>query len=105
MQILKNTKDTKKKTGLRNLATISYETLQFLEGTPCAQQTKDNLVSFLMQVKHLKLTKSECMMIINNPPSSQLHVQLLIEDSEERLTEQEVQQLLQIVSQTLLITE
>lgn len=102
MHILKNTKDVKKKTGLRNLATISYETLQFLDSTSCCSQTKEKVVSFLKQIKNFKLTKTECMMMINNPPSSQLHIQLLIEDSEERLTETDVHNIIQIVSQTLL---
>lgn len=102
MQMLRTIKDTKKKkTGLRNLATIAYETLQFLENTPCINQSQDKIVKFLGEIKPFKLTKHECMMIVNNPPSSQLHIQFIIEDSEERLTETQVQEILQIVTKSL----
>lgn len=40
-------------------------------------------------------------MIVNDPPSSPLHIQLLVEDSEERLTEDQVKVVLEIVNQWL----
>ncbi|XP_004520894.1 DNA-directed RNA polymerase III subunit RPC9 [Ceratitis capitata] len=100
MESLKTLKDTKKKYGLRNLATITYETLQFLEDSPCKQQSRETIHAFLTEVKALncKLTTTECLMMVNDPPTSALHIQLLIEDSEERLTEDQVNELLQIVA-------
>lgn len=41
-------------------------------------------------------------MMVNDPPTSLLHIQLLIEDSEERLTEEQVTEILEIVKNTLL---
>ncbi|GAB0096322.1 DNA-directed RNA polymerase III subunit RPC9 [Sergentomyia squamirostris] len=96
------TKDTKKKYGLRNLATICYETLQFLEETPCKYQTKEKIVEFREAVQKFNLTNSESFMMANDPPTSPLHIQLLVEDSEERLTEEQVAELLKIVEKTLL---
>uniref|UniRef100_A0A1B0DJT1 DNA-directed RNA polymerase III subunit RPC9 n=2 Tax=Phlebotomus papatasi TaxID=29031 RepID=A0A1B0DJT1_PHLPP len=96
------TKDTKKKFGLRNLATICYETLQYLEETPCKFQSKEKIVEFREAVKKFNLSNSECFMMANDPPTSPLHIQILVEDSEERLTEEQVSELLRIVEQTLL---
>lgn len=101
MEALRNIKDTKNKFGLRNLATITYETIRFLEETPCKTQTKEQIMGFLEAIKPYKLTKSECLMLLNDPPTTPLHIQLLIEDSEERLTEEEVTQLIAIAQQWL----
>ncbi|XP_011189270.1 DNA-directed RNA polymerase III subunit RPC9 [Zeugodacus cucurbitae] len=100
MESLKTLKDTKKKYGLRNLATITYETLQYLEDSPSKQQSRENIHAFLTEVKSLscKLTTTECLMMVNDPPTSALHIQLLIEDSEERLSEEQVNEILQIVA-------
>uniref|UniRef100_A0A1A9W650 DNA-directed RNA polymerase III subunit RPC9 n=1 Tax=Glossina brevipalpis TaxID=37001 RepID=A0A1A9W650_9MUSC len=95
MEALKNVKDTKKKFGLRNLATITYETLQYLEESPCKYQSNKSIIDFLKEMEHYKLKANECLMMINDPPTSALHIQLLIEDSEERLTEEQVNEILQ----------
>ncbi|XP_037935090.1 DNA-directed RNA polymerase III subunit RPC9-like [Teleopsis dalmanni] len=105
METLKNSKDTKKKYGLRNLATISYETLQYLEDTPCKVQSKPSIATFLKSIEPYKLTSNECLMITNDPPTCALHVQLLVEDSEERFTEQQVNELLDIVKQHFSLEE
>uniref|UniRef100_A0A182N912 DNA-directed RNA polymerase III subunit RPC9 n=1 Tax=Anopheles dirus TaxID=7168 RepID=A0A182N912_9DIPT len=89
MAALKDMKNSKKKYGLRNLATITYETVQYLEDTPCKEQTSAGIVEFLLAMKEFNLTKNECLMMVNDPPSSPLHIQLMIEDSDERLTEEQ----------------
>lgn len=43
-------------------------------------------------------------MIVNDPPTSPLHIQLLVEDSEERLTEEQVKTVLEIVQKWLNVT-
>lgn len=43
--------------------------------------------------------------MVNDPPSTPLHIQLQIEDSEERLTEEEVTQIIEISKQWLLPQE
>ncbi|XP_067641982.1 DNA-directed RNA polymerase III subunit RPC9 [Eurosta solidaginis] len=100
MESLKTLKDTKKKYGLRNLATITYESLQYLEDSQCKHQSREAILAFLAEVRQLtcKLTTTECLMMVNDPPMSALHIQLLIEDSEERLSEEQVSELLQIVA-------
>uniref|UniRef100_A0A182SID9 DNA-directed RNA polymerase III subunit RPC9 n=1 Tax=Anopheles maculatus TaxID=74869 RepID=A0A182SID9_9DIPT len=95
MTALKDMKNSKKKYGLRNLATITYETVQYLEDTPCKEQTSPGIVEFLQAMKEFNLTKNECLMMVNDPPSSPLHIQLMIEDSDERLTEEQVSRILE----------
>lgn len=41
-------------------------------------------------------------MMVNDPPTTPLHIQLLVDDSEERLSEDEVAQIIEIVKQWLL---
>lgn len=119
MEALKNIKDTKKKYGLRNLATIAYETLQYLEDSPSKHQSRDTIIAFIKEMQQYKLTTNECLMMVNDPPSSALHIQLvsfnsnfsitqrlvifqafellqLIEDSEERLTEEQVNNIIEL---------
>ncbi|XP_062545925.1 DNA-directed RNA polymerase III subunit RPC9-like [Armigeres subalbatus] len=95
MATLKNMKSSKKKHGLRNLATITYETLQYLEDTPCKEQSAESVVQFLKDMKQFNLTKNECLMMINDPPGSALHIQIMIEDSDERLTDEQVNHILE----------
>lgn len=59
-------------------------------------------MAFLNAIKPFKLTKAECMLLINDPPSTALHIQLQIEDSEERLTEEAVSQIIELSKEWLL---
>lgn len=68
-------------------------------------QTKESITDFLREVSKYKLTKNEILMIVNDPPSTALHIQLLVEDSEERLTEDQVSQILELVGKYLNIEE
>lgn len=71
----------------------------------CKTQTKENIVEFLEAIKPFKLSKAESLMMVNDPPTTPLHIQLLVEDSEERLSEEEVCQLIEIAKQWLLPRE
>ena len=58
------------------------------------------------RIKHIKLlclslSKNEVVQLINHRPVSAVEIQLLLEGSEERLTESQVDDILEIVSQTL----
>lgn len=78
------------------------QTLRFLEESPCKTQTKENVLGFLNAVKPFKLTKAECVMLVNDPPTTPLHIQLQIEDSEERLTEDAVSQIIEMSKEWLI---
>lgn len=83
------------------LATIIYEATRYLEDTPCKHQTADQVRNFLTALKEYKLTKAEKLMLLNNPPTTALEVQVMVEESEERFSEEEVEKLLGIIQETL----
>jgi DNA-directed RNA polymerase subunit F len=100
---LREIKDQKLSHGARNLATITYETIQYLENTTCKDQSQENIQKFIEEVKKLsKLTKSEVLTMVNEPPSMPLHIQLIVEDSEERLTAPQVDELIQLSKKYLI---
>ncbi|KYB25957.1 DNA-directed RNA polymerase III subunit RPC9 [Tribolium castaneum] len=98
MKHLQRIKDSRKK-HKGQLATITYETLRYLENTPCAQQSPQSITECLKDLEPFNLNKNEKLMLINSPPTTALEIQLMIEESEERLTEEQVEQILQIVLQ------
>lgn len=80
-----------------NLATISYSTLKFLEKTPCASQNPEIVERFLMALEPFQLTKAEKLQFLNHLPCTDVEIQLMVEESEERLSEEQIGQLLVIV--------
>ncbi|XP_064479346.1 DNA-directed RNA polymerase III subunit RPC9-like [Ornithodoros turicata] len=96
-------KGSKSSKSLQNLATVSYETVAYLENTPCAQQTDECVESFLKEIlaTSFQLTKAEKLQLINHRPTTFVEIQLLIEESEERLSEDDMQTILDIVQRTL----
>lgn len=85
----------------QNLATIVYETVKYLEKTACRHQTPEVIKEFVRKVEPFKLTKAEKLQLLNQRPTTAVEIQLLIEESEERLTEQQTEQLLDIIAETL----
>ncbi|XP_012523241.1 DNA-directed RNA polymerase III subunit RPC9 [Monomorium pharaonis] len=96
LDILQNTNSYKKK--MTPLATISYQTIKYLEEMPCKKQNPEKIHEFLKAMESFKLTKAEKLTLLNLCPTTQLEIQLMVEESEERLTDEEVETLLQIVA-------
>jgi DNA-directed RNA polymerase subunit F len=92
-------KEKKQHTFRSNLATIVYETTKYLEDSNAAQIKDDETFrDLLLRLKEFNLTKSEKLDIVNHLPTSLVELQLMIEDSEERFTEEAMQDILDIVS-------
>lgn len=53
-------------------------------------------------MRRFKLSDTEIFMLVNDPPSSLLHIQLMVDNSEERLTEDQITEILQITERLLL---
>lgn len=74
-----------------------------MENTPCKDQTEENILKFIAEVKQFnKLTKSEVLTMVNEPPTLPLHIQLIVEDSEERLTDTQVDELIALSKKYLI---
>ncbi|XP_034103055.1 DNA-directed RNA polymerase III subunit RPC9 [Drosophila nasuta] len=96
MQILLKIKSTKKKFGMRNLATVTYEALQYLEESPCKTQTRESITNYLRDLATYKLKPHEVLQMVNDPPTSALHTQLLIDDNKEPLTDEQNEAIIQL---------
>ncbi|XP_064392179.1 DNA-directed RNA polymerase III subunit RPC9-like [Halichondria panicea] len=93
-----NTKGKKPNGRAQNLATITYETNEYLSKTPCALQDAKIIKDFLNDLKLVKLTKAEKLQLLNLRPVTQVELQLLVEEMEERLSEEETTALLERVA-------
>ncbi|XP_077297229.1 RNA polymerase III subunit I isoform X1 [Arctopsyche grandis] len=100
MQILQQIKDNTQKKYKKegSLATVTYETLRYLQDTQCKNQSEEQITKVMEALKPFKLTKTEKLMIVNTPPRSPLEIQLIVQESEERLTEKEVEEIIAIVA-------
>ncbi|KAH8373249.1 hypothetical protein KR009_008464, partial [Drosophila setifemur] len=104
MQILQKIKSTKKKFGMRNLATVTYEAgldfthyaLQYLEESPCKTQNREAIVGYVKDLSAYRLKSHEVLQMVNDPPTSALHTQLLIDDNKAPLTDEENEKIIQL---------
>nr|CAD7461816.1 unnamed protein product [Timema tahoe] len=104
LTLLQELRGSQKRTNNQSqLATITYETIKYLQDTPCNLQTPEMIHKFLKALKPYKLTKAEKLLLLNNPPKTPLEIQLIVEESEERLSDEQVEELLQLVQSCELI--
>jgi len=110
LQILKEVKtDHCVKKGQKNkrkndrLLTLVLETIKYLEDSPAGLQEQSHLQEFIThlqtfcQEENCLLTKKEIIHLVNIRPQTPVEIQLLIEDSEERLSEEQVERIIEII--------
>lgn len=85
----------------KHLPTVIYESLRYLERTPCAHQSPLVVRDFLRKLEDRReqfpLTKAERLQLLNQRPASAVELQVLIEDNEERFSLEQMDELLQFV--------
>jgi len=81
-----------------NLATITYETIKGLESFPCAHHTPEGLTAVMKALHPYDLKPAEKLQLINLCPTSAVEIQLIVEESEERLTEAQIDELLEVLA-------
>lgn len=82
---------------LSHLATISYEAQEYLDKTPCHEQNAEQIEAFKKALAPFKFTKAEILQLINHRPQTAVEIQLFIEESEERLGEDDVEKVIEII--------
>lgn len=86
-----------------SLATIIYETTEYIESSNAASLSVSDIEDFLKAIKekNYELTKIEKIQIANIIPQNEVELHLIVEMIEERFTEQQREDLLQIIQDTL----
>lgn len=96
-----NSKVYKKHT---NLATILYETTEYLNTSGAASVTREDITNFLniIKMKKYELTKIEKIQIVNIRPQNEVELHLIVEMIEERFNEEQRDDLISIINNTLI---
>lgn len=84
-----------------NLANIVYSTSCYLRNTPCTVQSDAVIEKFNKALEEFDLTKAERLQILNLRATTDVEIQLIVEESEERFSDDDIKKLCDIVSKVL----
>ena len=101
IQDLKYNKSINQQNIDKHLPTVVYESLKYLEKTACINYSKEIIEIFLKQSEKFKLTKVEKLQLLNQRPTTAVELQLLIENSEERFTIEQMDEILDFINNLL----
>ena len=77
LNILQSMKSNKKQKSEQQLATITYQTVKYLENTPSSKHSPEKIHNFLKAVEPYKLTKCEKLTLLNLCPKTAVEIQLV----------------------------
>ncbi|KAK9464004.1 HRDC-like protein [Lipomyces oligophaga] len=87
-----------------NLETVALEIQRYMSNTTfsvASQQTDSDIYNFLSEISVFELEKAEKLQIVNQSPSSLALLCSLVEEFEQRFTEQDGNNMLQLVAKYL----
>lgn len=86
-----------------NLATVLYETTSYLESSSISNASLLDLSEFLDTITERKydLSKAEKRQIVNLLPQNEIELHLIVDNLEEKFTEEQRNDLLQLIQSTL----
>ncbi|GAA5794978.1 RNA polymerase Rpb4-domain-containing protein [Helicostylum pulchrum] len=84
-----------------HLRTVQFELTEYLKETPCSTQTPEQVSDFLQALSKYDLTKAEKLQILNWRPKSTVEIYLIIEECEERFSEEDLEEMLNSIITTL----
>lgn len=82
----------------QNVMTCLYQVRTFLADTECAVQSDDVIRDFLKRLLPYNLTKAEKLMLLNNRPVAESVLVTMLEECEERFSEDQRGEMLDITS-------
>jgi len=85
----------------QNLLTIEFEVRNYLNQMPAGVQTTPQVTAALTALKKHPLTKAERLQMINLRPTSAVEMHLVVEECEERFTEEQLDNIIQTIERTL----
>ena len=101
IQDLKYNKSINQQSIDKHLPTVIYESLKYLEKTACINYSKEIIERFLKESEKFKLTKVEKLQLLNQRPITPVELQMLIENSEERFTIEQMDEVLDFINSLL----
>jgi len=84
-----------------NQIVVENEVRKYLNNTPSSTQTTKSIKECLEKLEPYQLTKSEVQQIINLRPSTHVEISFIVECCDERLSEQNAANIINIIDSTL----
>eukprot|EP00249_Psilotum_nudum_P010499 c22576_g1_i1 orf=803-1234(-) len=73
----------------------------YIRKTPAGTQTRESVQHYFKEIDNYVLTKAERLQIVNLRPSTAVEVHLIVEDCEERMTDEAVEQFIETIASAL----
>nr|CDS17453.1 DNA directed RNA polymerase III subunit [Echinococcus granulosus] len=84
---------------VRAQQTILYTGMKYFnEKSSCTVQTPDAIQSFIASMRHFNLKKSELLALINNCPTTQVELSVMISDLDTRFTLPQIEEIITAIS-------
>lgn len=81
-----------------DLEHITKDTISYLSKTPAVQQSEDSITSVMKELASFQLEKIEKLQILNSAPHSLVNLYAIVEECDQRFTEEECERILFIMS-------